>query len=112
MEVMDNTLEKYVYNIWDRLGFHEGKTGWVIVITPNYYDNPLSDNSPYGELLLTEDEVQDLGLEERFDGYDIWGRETGDIDIDTLLSYYQVSEEVIEKLLEIIKTGPHENDWY
>ena len=105
------TLEKYVYNIWDRLGFHEGKTGWVIVITPNYYDDSSVDNYPYGELLLTETEVEELGLENIFGNYDMWDRETGDIDIDTLVNQYKVSDDILEKLDTIIKTGPHENDW-
>jgi hypothetical protein len=108
---MMTDYEKYVYNIWDRLGFHEGETGWVIVITPNYYDEPLGDNSPYGELLLTEEEVEELGLENIFEGYDMWNRETGDIDIDTLISQYKVSDDILEKLMTIIKTGPHKMDW-
>jgi hypothetical protein len=109
---MMEEYEKYVYNIWDRLGFHEGETGWVIVITPNYYDDTSVSNAPYGELILTEYETRDLGLEEIFDDYDIWDRETGDIDINTLINQYKVSEEILEKLMTIIRTGPHKNDWY
>ena len=106
------TLEKYVYNLWDRLGFHEGKTGWVIVITPDYYADPSIGNAPWGELLLTEDEVNELRLEDLFDGYDIWDRETGDIGVDTLVNQYKVSDKILQKLGQVIKTGPHKNDWF
>lgn len=105
MEVM-NKLEKYVFRIWDRLGFQEGETGWVIEVNRDTYGNPKDFSDPYvGEILLTEEEAENLGLEELFEGVDIWGRDTGDLDFSRLAEWHTLDEDILDKITELVNQG-------
>ena len=104
MVVTMNTLDKYQYIIWDRIGFHEGVAGWIIQINDEV-------GNYFGEVLLDEKEAESLGLEHFFQGYDIWGRDTGEITWAQVLSDYSPEIELIDKIAEVIKTGPHKQEW-
>jgi hypothetical protein len=106
MKVMTK-LEDCVFRIWDRLGFQEGETGWVIEVNHNTYGKPndLSIDPYIGEIVLTEEEAENLGLEELFEGVDIWGRDTGDLDFSNLVEWYSLDEYILDKLTELISQG-------
>ena len=106
-------LENYVFRIWDRLGFQEGETGWVVEVSSNTYGKPpdLSFDPYVGEIVLTEEETETLKLEEVFENYDIWGRDTGDLYFSEFLDRYKPDEEILNRLSEMIRTGPHEQPY-
>jgi hypothetical protein len=104
MEDMKVDYQKYEYIIWDRLGFQEGETGWTIQI------NELKMNY-FGEVLFTEQDSESLGLEERFSGYDIWGRDTGEMSWNDFLDRFSPTPEIIDRITEVIQTGPHKQEW-
>ena len=106
-------LENYVFRIWDRLGFQEGETGWVIEVNSNTYGKPIDWSfDPYvGEVILTQDDVENLKIEEVFENYDIWGRDTGDLYFSEFLGKYEPDKDILDRLAEMIRTGPHEQPY-
>jgi hypothetical protein len=107
MVTMMKELENYVFCIWDRLGFQEGETGWVIEVKHNTYGKPqdLSFDPYVGEIILTEEETERLGLEKLFGGYNLWDRGTGDLDLSEFIEGYSPGQDIIDKLLELISEG-------
>lgn len=107
MVTMMRELENYVFRVWDRLGFQEGETGWVIEVNRNTYGKPIDWSfDPYvGEIILTQEETENLKLEEVFENYDIWGRDTGDLYFSEFLDDHKPDENILDKLLELINKG-------
>ena len=106
-------LENYVFRVWDRLGFQEGETGWVIAVNIDTYGKPMDLSfDPYvGEIVLTQEETENLKLEEEFENIDIWDRDTGDLDFSMFLDSYKPDEDILGRLSEMIRTGPHEQPY-
>lgn len=96
--------EKYEYVVWDRFGFHEGKTGWIIYLNGE-------DKNYFGEILLSEQEAEILELEDYFYGDDIWGRSSGELNWNELLDTFSPTQEIIDRIAEVIKTGPYKSEW-
>ena len=107
MVTMMRELENYVFRIWDRLGFQEGETGWVIEVNSNTYGKPIDLSfDPYaGEVILTQEETESLKLEEVFENDDIWERDSGDLYFSEFLDRYKPDEDILDKLLELINEG-------
>lgn len=96
--------EKYEYVVWDRFGFHEGETGWIIYLNGE-------DKNYFGEVLISEQEANVLGLEDYFAGDDIWGRSTGEITWSELLDRFSPPQGVIDRIDAVILGGPYEQEW-
>ena len=101
---MITEYEKYEYVVWDRFGFHEGRTGWIVYLNGK-------DKNYFGEVLLSEQESEALGLEDYFAGDDIWGRSSGELTWAEFLDKFLPPSSLIDKIETVIKTGPYEREW-
>ena len=108
---MATELDNCVYRIWDRFGFQEGETGWVIEIHLDT-DPPDPDAETYfGEVILTDEETESLKIEAHVEGWDMWDRDITGLSWAQLVAHFSPSDALIERTLEVIATGPHEQDW-
>ena len=89
------TFTNYHLRIWDRLGFQEGETGWVIEVTEP--SNIIGGGDEVGEVILTADESEALGLEKEMSDWDIWDRDIS-ISLSDFLDNYDVPERVYDAL--------------
>jgi hypothetical protein len=101
---MTTEFERYEYVVWDRFGFHEGKTGWIIYLNDE-------QKNYFGEVLLSDQEATVLGVEEHFAGDDIWGRSTGEITWSELLDRFPPPQSVIDRIETVISSGPFDQEW-
>jgi hypothetical protein len=80
----------YKLHIWDREGF-QGETGWIIqVLGDNGADSIL-------DIVLSDDEANEIGLYEKFDGYDMWSRDLL-IRLSLFIDKYDVPRRVYDLL--------------
>ena len=89
------TYKNYHLRIWDRLGFQEGETGWVIEVTEPH--QVIGGGDEVGEIILSNQEAEQLGLEQEMGDWDIWDRDIT-VSLSSLIDNYDVPQRVYDFL--------------
>ena len=92
------TYKNYDLRIWDKGGFQEDETQWVIEVSePGARYGEGEELGEEYDIVLSEQEVEELKLEEEMAGSDIWDRDFF-IRLSDFIDDYDVPKRVYDLL--------------